>query len=333
MITARLFIIPDQQSTNEVLAHLEVLQASNPHQLVVIDVTKDADLMRKYGSTTPVLIIGPYVLKTNFTRQEIQVALGAAADRAGQVQRLDQEGWDRREQRGRTVSAGDRLMYWLSKHYLALFNFLLAFYVGLPFLAPAFMKLGWETPANVIYKVYSPLCHQFAFRSFFLFGEQAYYPRELAGIKGVIQYEQIAPDPLVNINFAREFVGNEVFGYKIALCERDLAIYGSLLLFGLFFGFTKRKIKKVHWLIYVIVGLLPIAIDGFSQIPGILGSQMPALFVLRESTPLLRVVTGTLFGILTGWFIYPLFEEAMRDTREFLSAKMAVAVQIQNEGG
>ena len=56
------------------------------------------------------------------------------------------------------------------------------FYVGLPLLAPSLMKLGAELPANIIYRMYKPLCHQFAFRSFFLFGEQPFYPLAEAGV-------------------------------------------------------------------------------------------------------------------------------------------------------
>jgi hypothetical protein len=32
----------------------------------------------------------------------------------------------------------------------------------------------------VLYTFYSPFCHQFAFRSLFLFGEQAAYPRSIS---------------------------------------------------------------------------------------------------------------------------------------------------------
>ena len=50
-----------------------------------------------------------------------------------------------------------------------------------------FRSVNWNGAANVVYKMYSPLCHQWAFRSFFLFGEQAYYPHAAAGIPGVIR--------------------------------------------------------------------------------------------------------------------------------------------------
>jgi uncharacterized membrane protein len=73
------------------------------------------------------------------------------------------------------------------------------------------------------------------------------------------------------------------------------------------------------------VGLGPIGLDGFSQ----LFSQIPSTFIqsflpYRESTPLLRVLTGFLFGLTTAWFMFPLIEESMADTRLLLAKKFAV---------
>jgi uncharacterized membrane protein len=71
-----------------------------------------------------------------------------------------------------------------------------------------------------------------------------------------------------------------------------------------------------------LVGILPIAIDGFSQ----LLSQPPLnMFPYRESTPLLRTITGFLFGFTTAWFGYPIVEESMADVRRFYEQKMARA--------
>lgn len=327
MITARLFILPEVKQNEQILADLDFLRSDFPHQLVIVDVSSSEDLLRKYREIVPVLIIGPYILKTSFSRQEIQVALAAARDREDQTIKIDAKDWETRSRRGQKISTADRIMYWLSKHYLALFNVLLAIYVGLPFVAPIFMKVGIVTPAKVIYTVYSHLCHQFAFRSYFLFGSQVFYPRELAGIENVTTYEEIAPDPVNNIDYARTFTGDTEIGYKVALCERDVAIYGSMLLFGLIYAVTGRKMKRIHWLILAIAGVLPIGVDGFSQIPGILQDHMGLDFMIRESTPLIRSITGFLFGFLTAWFVFPLFEETMRDSREFFAEKIAVLTQ------
>ncbi len=205
-------------------------------------------------------------------------------------------------------------------------------YIGIPFLAPIFKKVGWNTPAEVIYKIYSPLCHQWAFRSFFLFGEQAYYPHAAAKIPGVLTFEQVSgitdlTDP--SRLQARLFEGNSLLGYKVALCERDVAIWGAMALFGVVYALTGRKLPKLHWLIWVLVGLGPIGLDGFSQ----LFSQIPNTFIqsilpYRESTPLLRVLTGFLFGLTTAWFMFPLIEESMADTRRLVGQEVCRSQEI-----
>jgi uncharacterized membrane protein len=65
---------------------------------------------------------------------------------------------------------------------------------------------------------------------------------------------------------------------------------------------------------------MPIGLDGFSQLPGLAGN-MPAWVPIRESTPLLRVITGALFGGTTAWYLFPLLEESMRETRALLGVK------------
>ncbi len=271
---------------------------------------------------------GPFRLKAPFTRQELQMTLSAAADRRSQLENINDKTFQVNTSRTQMVSKADKISYWISKHYLAIFNLFLILYIGLPFLAPTFKKAGWNTPAQVIYKIYSPLCHQWAFRSFFLFGEQAYYPHAAAKIPGILTFEQVSgitdlTDP--SRIQARLFEGNALLGYKIALCERDVAIWGAMALFGVVYALTRRKLPKLHWLIWVLVGVGPIGLDGFSQ----LFSQLPSAFIqsvlpYRESTPFLRVLTGFLFGLTTAWFMFPLIEESMADTRRLLAKKFAV---------
>jgi len=78
------------------------------------------------------------------------------------------------------------LIYRISCRWIFVFSIILGLYVGLPFIAPLFMKLGWDIPARVIYFIYSFLCHQLPQRSFFLFGSKATYT--LPEIQSVWQY-------------------------------------------------------------------------------------------------------------------------------------------------
>lgn len=73
---------------------------------------------------------------------------------------------------------------WLKRHYLALINTALAIYIILPLMAPVLMKTGQTSAADVIYRMYKPLCHQLAYRSFFLLESRRCSPVKLLELKG-----------------------------------------------------------------------------------------------------------------------------------------------------
>jgi uncharacterized membrane protein len=240
----------------------------------------------------------------------------------------------------------DRFVYWLAKHWLAVFNTIAAIYVGLPMLAPVLMNAGWTTPARGIYLAYSPMCHQMASRSFFLFGEQSVYPRELANssftpieayLADIPEFAGIDPDNWVQFtSAARSFLGNERMGYKMALCERDIGIYLFVLLGGILYAFLRRnpKVKALPLLAFIIIGMGPIGLDGFSQLFGYwftpadgsaasgVAEFVQNIFPLRESPPWLRTLTGAWFGLCLVWLAYPNIEEGMKQTKTDLEVKL-----------
>ena len=211
------------------------------------------------------------------------------------------------------LSLSQKVGSWLKKHYLHLINIALAIYLFLPFLAPILMKVGQTGAADAIYRFYKPLCHQLAYRSFFLFGEQSVYPRAMAGIEGLITYEEATGLDDNDLVAASAFRGNEQVGYKIALCQRDVAIYGGLLVFGLIFSLSGRKIKPLPWIAWLVFAIVPMGLDGLSQL--ISQMEIPALswFAMRESTPFLRAVTGAMFGWFTAWFGMPSIDEMINE--------------------
>lgn len=328
MITVTLYTRTGCQLCDEAEVDLKALQEVIPHKLAIIDIDSDPSIRDAYALDVPVVEAGPFTLKAPFTHQQLQMTLGAAADRRDQLERINDKAFQVNTSRSQTIGGADRLSYWISRHYLAIFNLFLVLYVGIPFLAPVFKKIGWNAPAEMIYKIYSPLCHQWAFRSFFLFGEQLYYPHAAARVPGVLTFEQVSG--ITDLNDpsrvqARLFEGTPLLGYKVSFCERDVAIWGAMALFGLVYAATGRRLPKLHWLIWALVGLVPIGLDGFSQ----LFSQIPNAFIqsilpYRESTLFLRTLTGFLFGLSTAWFMFPLIEETMVDTRRLLSKKFAV---------
>jgi len=194
----------------------------------------------------------------------------------------------------------DRAIFKLAKHWLAVANLFWGLYIGLPLLAPVLMDAGWTLPAKVIYTIYRPACHQRPERSYFIGGPETTYTPEELGAAGVNL------DPL-----ARD-IGNETVGWKVAFCERDVAIYGAIFVTGLVYALVRRRLEG--WRMpfrYFALFLIPMAIDGLLQ-----------LFGFYESTWLRRTITGAIFGVGAVIFAYPYVEEGFADIRRTLSSKL-----------
>lgn len=314
MITVMLYSRQNCHLCEVAKQELDSLQDELPHKLVVVDVDQDTQLRQTFGELVPVVTVGPYQLQAPFERKELMVTLGAAQLGAKQDLEIAQS----YSQAGGKWTKADRFSYWIAKHYMAFLNTLVLLYFSLPLLAPVLMQTGVLGPARAIYSLYGTTCHQLAFRSWFLFGDQNVYPRAAAGIPTMTTYEQLTGNHPEDLESARAYIGDEVSGYKVALCQRDMAIYGSILLFGLIFVATGRAIRGLPWYIWILLALVPIGLDGVGQ----LVSQPPFnLIPYRESTPFLRTFTGFLFGFTTAWFAYPMVEETMADTRRIMAAK------------
>lgn len=237
------------------------------------------------------------------------------------------------------------LLLRISRRWLDIATVILAIYIALPFAAPVLMKAGLRGPGEVIYTLYSPFCHQFAFRSFFFFGDQSAYPRERSGTD-LVPFEDYAIEASAFTNLfglyagippadvtradldpftvplmyaARDFRGDEQMGYKMTLCERDISIYIAIFVGALLYRRVRHRLRPVPLLIYAILGLGPIGLDGFSQ----LLSYPPFNFwPTRETLPVFRVVTGLLFGIMNVWLGFPYIEMSFQETREQIEEKL-----------
>lgn len=210
------------------------------------------------------------------------------------------------------VVTTDRFIFWFTRHWLAVANTASLLYVGLPFLAPVLMYLGLEGPARIIYSMYTPLCHQLPYRSWYLLGAQFSYTMaemgRLVGSAGLVEHG---------------YLGDPTLGYKVAFCQRDTAIYGCILLAGLIYGMTRRKLRPMPLWAYLAFGLVPIGLDGGIQMfSAALPILLPSLTITPiESTPLRRVITGSLFGLATVWLAYPHLQEAALDMRKTLTQR------------
>ncbi len=209
----------------------------------------------------------------------------------------------RRPVTGRTrdlVIWADRRIFQLAKHWLAAANLFWVLYVGLPVMAPLFMEMGWTLPARAIYLMYSPLCHQRPERSYFLGGPKMVYSAEELEAAGV------------HTGLFSRDIGNEAVGWKVAFCERDLAIYTSILGAGLVYGLVRRRLGnwQMPWR-HALIFLVPLGIDGLLQ-----------FFGVYESTWVLRTVTGAIFGVGGVFFAYPYLEEGFADIRRTVNEKL-----------
>lgn len=188
------------------------------------------------------------------------------------------------------------LVIGMARHWLAIFNTVWAIYLFTPFLAPIFMQLGWEAPASVIYAIYSVLCHQLPDHSYFLFGPSL-VPQSPELIAGGMTAS-------ASLFVERAFIGSPEVGWKVALCQRDVAIYAGVLLAGISYAFVRRRARPLPFKVFVLL-VLPMAVDGLTQLVG-----------WRESTWLLRTVTGALFGVAAVYLAYPYVEDAMQEVLE-----------------
>lgn len=331
MIQVTLFISRIDPRLEEITSRLNQVQAEHPHVLNIIDIERDEVLRSEFEKKAPVLDIGVYRLISTFEVDEIRFAFQKAESRLEEAKSKGNDVLARRITEPLQMSKSDRVSHRFSNHYMVLANSFLFLYVFLALLAPGLMKIGWEAPAKVIYRVYSPLCHQLAYRSFFLFGEQLYYPRELAHVEGVLSFGQASGINENDIHASRHFLGNHTMGYKAALCQRDVAIYGLILLFGLIFSASGRKIKPIPWYLWFLFGLVPIGLDGFSQLLGQTGWAIFSWIPLRESTPFFRVVTGGLFGLTSAWFGFPYLEESIKENRRDMELNCAIVTQIDEQ--
>ncbi len=318
MIRVTLFTREDCELCQQVITDLTSLAEDLPHELQEVDIDTDPELYDRYHDRIPVCLIGPYTLQAPIRKVDLEVALRAAADSPSQDRPAPSE---RERNQGVLLNKG---LFFFARHWLAIFNLIVFLYVALPFSAPVLMQAGFETPANMIYRVYRPLCHQLTFRSWFLFGERAYYPLEHAGLD-VPSYEEVTGNDTWDWRLAQEFIGDERVGYKVALCQRDIAIYGGILIAGFVFGLVRKRIRPLPIWIWFTLGIVPLGLDGGSQ----LLASLPLLDLpLRESVPALRTLTGLLFGVLNVWLAYPYVEETMQETRTLVLHKLAAAGEL-----
>jgi uncharacterized membrane protein len=239
----------------------------------------------------------------------------------------------------------DKLILRFTRHWSLVIMLMVGVWVGLPFLAPVLMHLGWTRAGNLVYAVYSPQCHQLPQRSYFLFGQQTMY-----SLPEIQSAWKSTDDPLL----LRQFVGNASMGWKVAWSDRMVSMYTALFFFGLAWSLLGRRAKPLPWWGLVLL-LLPMALDGTTHmvsdlagigqgfrdsnnwLAGLTGHALPAGFyagdALGSFNSWMRIVSGVLFGLGVVWFGFPYLAEGFGDIRAQLEPKLRRAGAIQSPKG
>jgi uncharacterized membrane protein len=238
---------------------------------------------------------------------------------------------------------------WFNEHWLGiLLTLFLLFNLG-PWFAPVFMKFGWTTPATVTYTLYSPLCHQMAQRSFFLFGEDVMYapealPFALSGNTGE------------DTRRLRQFRGNEELGWKIAWSDRMISMYGGLWFAMLLIATLSRfrRIRPLPLWVFVLT-LLPMLLDGGTHmisdfdglqagfrydnawLASLTGHALPDGFYLGDDlgsfNSWMRLLSGVVFGFGVIWFVFPYLLQAVEQASLTLRDQLYRAAELYDLTG
>lgn len=217
----------------------------------------------------------------------------------------------------------------LGRHWLSILLLAVAVFVGLPWLAPVFMALGWTRPAELIYLIYSTQCHQLPQRSFFLFGERLMY--SLAEVQAVWG-ESVNPVSL------RAFIGNSATGWKVAWSDRMVYMYTAVILWGVaFFRPLRRRLRPLPlWGLLLL--FMPMILDGGTHLLSdaisplgigfretnrwlavLTNHSFAATFyagdALGSFNAWLRLISGVLFALGVVWFLFPRLERSFNHER------------------
>jgi len=205
---------------------------------------------------------------------------------------------------------------------------------ALPWLAPVLMQVGATGPARGIYFVYGFLCHQYANRSFFLFGSNVMYT--------FTELQSVAPNANTWLGL-RAFLGTASLGYKVAWSDRMVSLYGGVLLGGLIFALLRQRLKPPRWRTFALL-LAPITLDGITHMLADLvgvgqgfryhntwlvrltGNLFPESFyvgnALGSFNSWLRLISGLLCGLAVVWLAYPRVATYFREMRQMLEPRL-----------
>jgi uncharacterized membrane protein len=224
----------------------------------------------------------------------------------------------------------DRLVAFLTRHWLALVNLGLGFWVLMPWSAPLFMQWGWFKAGRAVYAIYSLFCHQLPQRSWFLFGPEFTYSLE--------EITRVWDAPITAFGL-RGFVGLPGMGWKVAWSDRMVSFYGGFFLFGVLYAAVRAKLLQKGWKMsrrWLILLLAPITLDaGTHMISDLFGiglgfretntwlaaltrDALPVTFYVGDAwgsfNSILRLITGLLGSFALIFWAFPMVDRAVRSS-------------------
>ncbi|MBZ0292154.1 MAG: DUF2085 domain-containing protein [Anaerolineae bacterium] len=241
-----------------------------------------------------------------------------------------------------------RALLWGLDHWVLIFSILFGVANVLPVVAPVLMHIGWTGPGRLIYVLYSPMCHQMAQRSFFLFGQQPMYnltelPLSLTG------------NTATDMTMLRSFLGSPALGWKVAWSDRMVYMYGAALLAGIAFAVLRqrRPVRPLGLLPFALL-LMPITLDGATHLlsdfngglvagfryhnqwlSDLTGNALPTWFYVGDTfgsfNSWMRLISGLAFGLGCVWLAFPYVDHAISETAAELRTKLARAQQLRLE--
>jgi uncharacterized membrane protein len=136
-------------------------------------------------------------------------------------------------------------------------------------------------------------------------------------------------------------------GWKMAWSDRMISTYGGIWIGALLFAILGERAPRVPLWLWLVVGILPLALDGFTHfindivagssglgfrdtndwLRPLTGNALGDSFyygnMFGSFNSWARWITGLLFGIMTVFAIFPILALAFRDTRRDLEVQLA----------
>ena len=150
--------------------------------------------------------------------------------------------------------------------------------------------------AGHLYRLFGFCATNCPTHSYFLFGRDS-APRSPALIANGMSES-------TNLFQQRIFIGNAEIGWKVALCERDVAIYATVFVTGLFYGLVRDRLRPLPFKIYLLF-----------RHPDCHRWLYTALWLAREQLVAAHADRRP-FGFASVWLAYPYVEEAMQEVIE-----------------